>query len=194
MKQLQSFFLGILAALGALFLEILFLNFSEPLSYSANNAPLQSFSSFGFIFFLSIFIEELLKALFIFKILSKEKNITRNSFFLGLGFSLLEISLVYWNFRFGREFDLSGIIGIGIIHISTAVIIGYFLEKKTKSRIRSLLSGLILAFFTHSLYNILSSSEIEHQKQLIVTLLSFLFFANIFFLIKSQKNKPLENI
>lgn len=193
MKQLQSFFLGILAALGALILEIFFLNFSNPLSYSGNNYH-NGFSSFGFIFFFAVFIEEFLKALVIFKVLAKWKNITINSFFLGLGFSLLEISLVFWKSQFEIEPNLVGIIGVGIVHVSTAVILGYCLEKNTKNRLEYFLGGFILAFAGHCLFNILNIFEFEHQEKFVQALLIFLFFITFFLLFKPKNTKNQENI
>lgn len=185
MNNLKSFSLGILAAIGALFLEILLLNFSEPLSFISKEKVAKELISLDFFFFSAIFIEELLKYFLISKFLSKGKCFVFSSFLLGLGFSLFELILIYWNYKIGIEFEISGIIGVILIHIATSVIIAYSIWKNIEKKLLAFWGGFIPAIIIHSLYNIASVFETEYQNKIIFTLLIFLAFLTSFLLIKS---------
>ena len=97
MKFLQSFFLGIFGALGALFLEVLFLAF---LTSSSSNTEtiVNELDSISLFFFLAILAEEFLKYILIYKYIAK-KNMVLNSLFFGFGFSMIEMFFIYWNYR-----------------------------------------------------------------------------------------------
>lgn len=194
MNNLQSFSLGILAAIGALFLEVLLLNFSEPLSFIGKEKVAKEFISLDFFFFSAILIEELLKYFLISKFLSKEKNFVFSSFFLGLGFSLFELILIYWNYKIGIEFEISGIIGVILIHIATSVIIAYSIWKNIGKKLLAFLEGFIPAIIIHSLYNIASVVETGYQNKIIFALLIFIAFLTSFLLIKSTVSKDLKTI
>ncbi len=194
MNNLQSFSLGILAAIGALFLEVLLLNFSEPLSFIGKEKVAKEFISLDFFFFSAILIEELLKYFLISKFLLKEKNFVFSSFFLGLGFSLFELILIYWNYKIGIEFEISGIMGVILIHITTSVIIAYSIWKNIGKKLLAFLGGFIPAIIIHSLYNIASVVETRYQNKIIFALLIFLAFLTSFLLIKSTVSKDLKTI
>lgn len=188
MNQLQSFFLGILAAIGALFLEIAFLNISEPLT----SFSIEKLFSLNYIFFVPIIIEELLKYAFIYKALSRKSegiSLAINSIIFGLGFSAIETTLVYWNYRNGAGFDPFGLGGIIIIHISTSLLIAYFIGKNIGRNLLLTLQGFILALFFHSSYNILRISEFRYQEQLIFSLFTILIISSIVIMIKSKNLK-----
>ena len=189
MKQLQSFFLGIIGALGALFLEIAILTFFFPASKIS-----EELTSFGYFFFLAILSEEFFKFFLIYKLTSKTEKITSvtiNSMIFGLGFSMLEMFLLYWNYVNGTSSEFIDILGVLIIHISTSTLIGYSTAKSDMKLSSSLLFGFIPAFLIHSAYNVFKISEITHQKELIIVLLILLILTDIFLLIKS-KNKSSE--
>jgi hypothetical protein len=184
MKIVQSFFLGILGAIGALILEIVALSFLTPIS-STSETISREISSLGYLFFIAIIIEEFLKYILIIKVISKiseKKNVVLNSLFLGFGFSMLELFSFYWNYRSGIDFDLLAIIGIIIVHASTAVIIGF---SALKNFLPSLFFGFFASFVIHLAYNTLGASEHPYQKQLIVGLLGILIILVFFLLIKS---------
>lgn len=185
MKQLQSFFLGILGAIGALILEVATLSFLTPLSSTAETIA-RKISSPDYLFFIIIAIEEFLKYILIVRVVSKiseKKKLVLNSLFLGAGFSLLELFSFYCNFKNGIDFEPLAILGIIVIHISTAMIIGYSALKNSAS---SLFFGFFASFTIHSAYNILGASEHPYQKQLLVGLLALLIFLDLFLLIKSR--------
>ena len=194
MKFLQSFFLGILGAIGALFLEIIFLAISLPLSSNPETIS-RATDSIGPFFFLAILAEEFLKYLLIYRLIAKtdeRKDIVLSSFFFGFGFSLLEIFLVYWNYRNGSSLDFIGLLGIIIIHVSTAVLIGYSASKNKINFISSIFLGLIPAIMIHSAYNILKITGFPRQKELTVVLLVLLVLMDVFLLFKSRKTPEIE--
>lgn len=188
-KKLQSFFLGILAAISALFLEILFLNLSDPFSPVDKNGITENFFSLDFFFFSAIAIEELLKFFLISGLLSKRKDIVFNSFLLGLGFSSVELAFVYWNHKTGIEFEVSSIIGMLLIHISTSVIIAYSVWKNARNKIPAFLGGFIPAFIIHSLYNISSTTETIYSNKISIAFMIFLPILAFSLIIKSKISK-----
>lgn len=192
MKLIQSFFLGILGAIGALVLEVAALAFSTPLS-STPEMISGKINSPDHFFFITIAIEEFLKFILIVRVISRTsaaKNITLNSLFLGAGFSILELASLYWNYRNGASLEPLAVWGIMIIHISTAMIIGYFASKKS---FPSLLFGYFASFAVHSAYNILGVSERPNQGQLIISFLGLLILLDSFLLIRSRLIHPEKN-
>lgn len=189
MNKIQSFFLGILAAIGALFLEILFLNFSGPSFSISKNGITENFFSLDLFFFSAIAIEEIIKYFLISKFLSKGKNFVFGSFFLGLGFSSIELALIYWNHKTGIEFEISSIIGTALIHISTSVIIAYSVWKNVKNRTMAFLGGFIPAIIVHSLYNISSVTENAYSNKISIAFLIFLPLLTFFLVIRSKTSK-----
>ncbi|MDO8529757.1 MAG: PrsW family glutamic-type intramembrane protease [bacterium] len=189
MKKVESFFLGIIAALGALFLEAAILNFFEPASFANNEI-----FSFGYVFFAAIAIEEFLKIAVILKALPKKNNAVFNALFFGLGFSFLEIALVYWNNQNGITYDFWGIFGIFLVHISTSLVIGYSLIGDAKKSFLIYLQVFITILITHSSYNILSSIETAYQKQFMYYLLGFLILLDVFLIFKSRGLKKYNSV
>jgi len=185
MKIVQSFFLGILGAIGALVLEIIALSFFAPI-FSTSETISREISSLGYLFFIVIAIEEFFKYILIIKVISKiseNKFVVMNSLFLGVGFSMLELFSFYWNHRNGIDLEPLAIAGIIIIHASTALIIGF---SALKNFLPSLLFGFLASFIIHSAYNILGILKSPHQKQLITVLLGLFVILDFFLLIKSK--------
>jgi len=196
MGFIQSFFLGIFGALVALFLEVIFLVFLAPPSSTAESIT-GEFNSIGLFFFLAILAEEFSKYILIHKFSSKKNNsgnIILSSLFFGIGFSMLEIFLVYWNYQNGMNFDLIGIAGIIVIHISTAILIGYSAGKNSANFTNGLFFGFIPAFLVHLAYNLLKVSGPTHQKELVIALLVFLISTDIFLLFKPFFPRNIEKI
>lgn len=196
MKFFQSFFLGIFGALGALFLEIIILTVSSPLSSNAE-VIVKDFESIGLFFFLAILAEEFSKYILIYKFHGRENsnsNIVLNSLFFGIGFSMLEAFLIYWNYQNENIFDLMGFSGIIIVHISTAMLIGYSMRKNKTNLMPSLFFGFIPALLIHLSYNLLKITKVTHQKELTIILLILLIFVNVFLLFKSIFSQNMEKI
>ncbi len=135
---------GILAALGALFLEVMLEPFFP--------FPLREINTF---FILAIFIEEAMKTIMILQ--NKKDSASPSIFiwqsiFVGLGFWIAEFSIKK---LFNSEAIFFINIGTLFVHLITALIIGWFVsQKEAFSRIR-LFFGFLLAFLIHLIYNTL---------------------------------------
>jgi len=142
--MLLSFFEGIIAAFGALILElsptIFGLTFSE--------------TSLFFILF-AAGIEETIKYAFIYnrylKLDLKEK-ILSGAFFIGLGFALTEIILK--QLSYGKDTALP-IAGIFLVHLLTTLMLGLFFWKKKQHLFSFGFLIIILNVFLHFSYNLL---------------------------------------
>jgi hypothetical protein len=142
--MLLSFFEGILAAFGALILElsptIFGLIFSE--------------TSLFFILFTAS-IEEAVKYTFIYnhylKLASKEK-ILSGAFFIGLGFSITEIVLKQLSYQEATALPIAGIF---LVHLLTATLLGLFFWKKNQKPLFLSFLIVLLNIFLHFFYNLL---------------------------------------
>jgi len=158
MKKTQFFMLGIITALGALFLELLFFtvfNLKMDLSRVYSH-------SFVLAVILSVFLEESLKISVLFKILKKiireesgQKPVFLSAVMAGLGFSATEIFLNLFNLQTNRYFFFLDIFGLLIVHIGTFAILGYVLAKKADFSFPKFALFLPVTISFHLLYNIL---------------------------------------
>ncbi|MFA4818031.1 MAG: PrsW family glutamic-type intramembrane protease [Parcubacteria group bacterium] len=152
-KFIKPIFLGVIAAGGALVFELLFSSFFPTYDFSA--AAL----SFDIIIFLIIAaaIEEFFKLLVIYKSFFLQKNNGReflsSALLLGLGFALAEITISNY-FGLSENPNLYfGILGIFLVHMLSAGLIGYLLIK-IRARIFTALALVFLAATAlHFTYN-----------------------------------------
>lgn len=179
MHQIESFFLGIIAALGALTMQlVLYIGFSF---FGNQNFALtfeQIFAIPGLII-AGAFIEELFKYLVILKrveTFSLEKTYLVNSFLVGLGFFAIESGLIYQNTNLPQ---INALVEIAIIHIGTAGILGYLLATKNPKKISTFLFSLIIVTLLHSSYNFLVIDRNFIINYLIYTLLFVIIFFNV---------------
>ncbi|PJA87157.1 MAG: hypothetical protein CO141_00965 [Candidatus Moranbacteria bacterium CG_4_9_14_3_um_filter_42_9] len=166
MKLFKPLFFGIIASLGALFLELLlslFLGSPEKLSSLF-------FSTLSPLLIAAILIEEFLKFIFIYKNFQQievwmkssdeENNFKRatllDSFLIGLGFSCLELFFILLNLP-GQSLHALGltILGTAAIHILTAGVIGYLVVAARKMSLDWTAKTLLIAFSLHFIYNYL---------------------------------------
>lgn len=149
-KFIKPFLLGIIAALGALFLElILYLIFPE------QETQQDYYNKITVFLFFVVAIEELLKVLMIYKNsreLSGENDIFISSFLVGVGFVLTELFL---KDSTGQSFFSSGNLNIILVHLLTAGLVGYFISQRPNPQKKFLIKIWLLAFFVHLLYNLL---------------------------------------
>ncbi len=128
MKYLEPFFWGIIAALGALFLEFLALGIYE-INFPVNKEAIGGifFASIPFIVIASL-IEESFKYIVIakrIKLLFSGRSIIFASLFAGLSFSIFEIILAAGQIRGSWINQWQYLAEIIVLHVSTAGIIGY---------------------------------------------------------------------
>jgi len=154
MKKIQFLMLGIITALGALFLELLvftFFNLKIDSSYVY---------SLNFAIIFSVFLEESVKIIILFQILKKiirqaagQKQIFLSAMMAGLGFSVMEIFLNLLNPQTNRYFSLLDGLGILVVHTGTFVFLGYVLAKKIDLNFSQFIFLFPIIFLFHLLYN-----------------------------------------
>jgi len=188
MAQIESIFWGIIAALGALVVELVFFIGS---SIYANPLAEISFSQFFIIpqfIIVAACIEEVFKYIVISKIIDRfsfEKSYIINSLFVGLGFFGVEMALILMSKNLP---EIQFLIEIAIVHLGTAGLIGYFVATKNPKKITTFLLSIIFAIAFHASYNLLLLKREHIQNYLIFAILGILVLFNIanFFRINSK--------
>lgn len=179
MKQIESFFWGIIAALGAIIVELfLFIGFSAYSDYSMGFSFSSLYSIPRFII-LAACIEEIFKYLIISKrveLISLEKSYIINSFFVGLGFFGVELGLISQAEPFPPLLLLAE---IAILHIGTAGIIGYFVATKNPKKLMTFLFVVLIVTIIHATFNLLSLNRNFITNYLILATLTLVIMTNI---------------
>jgi hypothetical protein len=180
MHQLESFFWGIIAALGALVVEfVAYISISAYVNQTSLMAFSQLFAVPQFIV-LFAFIEEFFKYIVIsrrIEMLSLEKSYLVNSFLLGLGFFGIELSFISMSMALP---DWKVLAEIAILHIGTAGLIGYNVATKNPKKIFTFIYILSVAVFFHSIYNFLVIKREFWQNYGVFVLLGLLILINAF--------------
>jgi hypothetical protein len=180
MKQVESFFWGIIAALGALVVQFVLFSF-----YSMYTNPSGTFSFVRF-FTIPAFIiaaaciEELFKYIVIVKridMFSLEKSYVVNALLVGLGFLAVELSLITLNGNHLPEKQV--VIELAIIHMGTAGLMGYIVGTKNPKKISTFLTALVFAAAFHVSYNLLILERNLILNYAIFALLGMLTAINI---------------
>jgi hypothetical protein len=188
MKLIESFFYGIVAALGALIAELfVFIG----ISIHSGGISATSFSELfvlpSFIF-VAACIEELLKYLVISKrkeVLSDKKSFFINSLFIGLGFFGVELAFLSAS---GTGLPAIQLLAeIAVVHIGTAGLIGYFVSAENPKKLSVFLPAVLLATLFHGSYNILAINRGTVENYIIFAILSLLFAFNIAFFLSIRK-------
>lgn len=164
MKKFESFLLGLLAAIFALVIELIFTSFFP---FSEEVGGLEIFGiNIIFIGMLTLlaFIEESSKYLLIAKKIenfSHGKSVIVNSLFLGFGFSFVDIILFRSNYASPQSLLHIPILEVILLHALTAGIIGYFIGVASSSK-KIFLRVIPLVVILHLSYNlfIIHSNEI----------------------------------
>lgn len=177
MKQLESIFWGIIAAISALFLEVLISTMVPILSGPEKELATNFSSPISFILIVSILTEETFKYLVIFNRIEKfsyGRMLIINSFWVGLGFSLVELTLIYGKFsvNLNMTFELKEIIGLILIHILTAGIIGYFTAVHKIRKHITFIKAIVAASTIHFFYDALIIWKNEFTDLLIFSFLA----------------------
>lgn len=187
--------LGIITALGALFLELLvftFFNLKIGSAYSYS-------SSLNLTIIFSVFLEESVKIIILFQILkkiiqegAKRKHIFLSAVMAGLGFSVLEIFLNLFNSQINRYLSWSDVAGLLIVHTATFAILGYILAKKTDLSFSKFALFLPAVFLFHLFYNSLVIYQWNSGFYFLFTILSLLLILAFWEDLKRQPGK--ENL
>ncbi|NTU66904.1 MAG: PrsW family intramembrane metalloprotease [Candidatus Moranbacteria bacterium] len=147
----KSFLYGILAALGALVVELGILSFFFDSYFSGANAGYSTSVSFLLV---AAILEEISKALFVFKLNAQENNVLKPylaAMLVGLGFFAAEFALKQPLFSNGSIIQSTGVL---FVHVFTTFILGYALWKAPRKR-TALIAMTALNIALHFGYNIL---------------------------------------
>lgn len=191
MKQLEYFFLGIFAAVGALVAEVIFL-YVVP-GFFPSIVAIETLNIYYFILMAAV-VEEAFKysaLAFRQKEITDLKNLTAKIIFVGLGFSMAEILLNFW--KIGFDFSLFPVLSaleIFFIHLLTTAISG-FLIVRIKNKCKPL-PIILIASVLHFAFNAMVNFDINDS--LILIFLAGLFVINLalFFNLK-RKNLLITN-
>ena len=179
MKQIESFFWGIIAALGALVVElIVFMLFSASSNQIANLSFSQLFSIPQFVIAM-VLVEEILKYTVIstrIDILSMRRSYLANSLLVGLGFFSIELGLILIT---GAVPQISILGEIALVHIGTAGLIGYIVATKNPKKISTFIHAKLLTIFFHGAYNLLIIKRTFILNYAVFALLVVLIFINL---------------
>jgi len=188
MILIESFFWGILAALGALVVEIVFYVFVSPFVDPAGAMPFSQFFIIPNFIIVAAFIEEILKYILIskrFSVLSPEKLRFANALLIGLGFFLIELMFILaTKVSPAPQF----LIEIAIVHIGTAGLIGGILAIKNARKFATFVYVIAVAVTFHSAYNLLSLKRNGLNNYLIFFILGLLIVTNLAIFLYTRRN------
>lgn len=199
MKLLRLFFFGVIAALSALFLELVLVSAMG----NAQEMLYVFFVQVTPLLFAVVLMEEAFKFIFIYKSCSDlrsgfeetadldaiPKKIFFASIYIGLGFSFVEILVVSFNFFLGRSFSQLVLPALGIIavHIATSATMGYLLARSRSVNPVLILKIFAAAVFLHIFYNLLVIYSAGPLYISLYLLLLVSFFLFMFFKIAPKK-------
>lgn len=181
MKQkLESFFLGIIAAISSMFAMGLVI-----ISLPMINGNLKEADAYAYLLLpqyivVAAFIEEFFKFLFISKRIAKfsyQRNIVMNSLFLGIGFSLTETMLLLMGN--GKTPGFASFASAIALHSFIASFVGYNIAIKKKSKFYFSILLLSAATILHSIYNYLVANTPDNQNYIAITLVFMLVLINL---------------
>ena len=188
MKLFESFLWGIIAALGALIVEIVFYIIASFFIDPTSSLPFSQFFIVPQFIIAAACIEEVLKYIIIFKrfsVLPPEKSKLANALLIGLGFFLFELALISATRTSPAPQFLAE---IAIIHIGTAGLIGGILIVKNIRKITTFLYAITTAVAFHAVYNLLSIERNSFNSFLIFLVLGLLIIINLVIFIFVKRN------
>lgn len=184
MKYFESFFWGIVAALAALFLELLI--FLGHQIFSGQALANTYFVATIPMLVLVSFSEELSKVFVIskkIKTILPTSQIVLGSLIFGCGFFLVELVMMILD----REFALANVLENFILHVSTAGIIGYLLYNSPQDRLGTFAKAFSAAWAIHFFFNWLAVGEASLALYSKIILLIILASFNIYGLAKTSR-------
>lgn len=170
---LETFFFGVLAALGSL-IVIGIIGALSVVTVFSNFNSMQHLYLPKFITF-AVIVEEFFKYILLRKKIgafSKRIDFAASAFFLGLGFSMVELAFILFQNRNLAEV-IPNISKLTALHLLTSVILGYFLfifRENKKLQIMAILPAIAL----HLTYNLTSSGGGDTLSVLAISFFLFL--------------------
>ncbi len=189
MKQIESLFLGIIGALGALVVIVAGMVLAQIFTLEKNELAFQAYLYAPPFIIFAVLIEELSKYVLIRKKIATtgKGSVIINAVLFGLGFALTETLLIFSSDLFGGN-TYRDLLEIAVIHISTAVIIAYALKKTTWKQSSKFLLALLPAIVLHGAYNFSVLYGMGSQASQLSILLSVGVFIIIIWSLKRKNS------
>jgi hypothetical protein len=186
MKSVYYFFMGIIAAFSALFLELTFLAIWS----SAAEVNYYLFNQLDKNILAAILIEEVMKFIFVRQVIvkfSRKKYALTSALLIGLGFSAVEIF-----FNLHQENILDYFLGVNLtgilaLHTLTTGFIGCLIYRQTKASFTGSISIIIFTSIIHFFYNFLIIYNWSFWAPLYLAIISAVL-ALLYVRTKSEKN------
>jgi hypothetical protein len=157
MKQIEAFFWGIPAALGALFIQIILIVGVSILSVPSLKMEETFLTTTLLGIILAAVLEETFKYLVIAKkidAISLEFSYLPNSILFGIGFFITEMSVGYLNnYSKLSQAEIIPLLGILSIHLITVQVIAFRIATKNPNKLNTIISTIFLATILHTIYN-----------------------------------------
>lgn len=160
MQNLSPLFLGLFTALSTLIAELFVFAAISPDSafYSTSEANTNLILIIGgpWFLFISAFIEEFFKYIFLAKIFTfpvSFKHYFQNILFFSLGFSTIEVTLLIINTPLHDLSMLMHIFGVFLLHFTTIALIGYIINNLSLRKFAPVI--VILTMLLHFGYNMI---------------------------------------
>lgn len=184
MRQIESILWGMFAAIGALFFEAVVFTLISIFFIPEKEWVLDFSSPLNYVLIASILTEEVFKYLIIAKkieLFSYGRTLIINSLLVGLGFSSIELWLIYEKFfaNLNLSFGLEEIAGLVLLHILISGIIGYFVALQGANKFWTFIKVIILVSAIHFAYNALIICPNRFTGFIIILLLILLAIINI---------------
>lgn len=200
MKIPRLFFFGVIAALSALFLELLLLSVMG----SAQEMLYAFFTQVTPLLFAVVLLEEIFKFIFVYKSCSDLKSdheetadpdaiVKKNflaSIYIGLGFSLVELLVVSLNLSLDRSFSQLVLpsLGIVVVHVVTSATMGYLLTISKSVNFVLIFKIFVVTISFHIFYNLLVIYSVNPLYIYLYLLFLILFILVMFFKITPKKS------
>ncbi len=187
MRQFESFFWGIIAALGAMVGQIFFFVLFSTFLDSAGKMSYGDFFSIPVFILITAFIEEFFKYLMLTRRIlgiSSSKNFLSNTFLMGIGFLAVELFLISAS---GSALQLLPTVGIIVLHLATTLLLGLLIQTSGANKISLAFLPLLLASIFHAGYNLAISQANVFFNYLAILALFVLILADLFLFSRSRK-------
>ncbi|HEX8974382.1 MAG TPA: PrsW family glutamic-type intramembrane protease [Patescibacteria group bacterium] len=179
MRQIESIFWGIVAALGALVAQIILFSAISIVKNPVAELSLANFFTIPSFIAAGAVIEEIFKYVMVNRrvdLISLQKSYIMNSLLVGLGFFLVEFSLIATNSVLPTS---RAILEIAFLHMGTAGIMGYTVALRNPRKISTLIFSIVPAAFFHVSYNLLAIKRSPMEDFAIFLLLGLLVIVNV---------------
>ncbi|MEI8343907.1 MAG: hypothetical protein WCF93_03090 [Candidatus Moraniibacteriota bacterium] len=188
MKKLESFFWGIIAAVGAGVVQFIFFILFSIFTDPAGKLSYGDFFSIPVFILVIAFVEEFFKFLMLARRItgiSSKKTFFYNALLMGLGFFFVEFLLIIISITSATSFQ--SITEIALLHLSTTAFLSYFIFTANSKKISSAVFAVLTASIFHGAYNFCISQANVFADYLAIIILTALIFIDLVLFLRLGK-------